>query len=144
MIWQAIVEDGNARVEEAQGRFVQAEAAYHKASILYQNSLKTYEQWSSKPPKGDVERSVDWALAFEGRAKLLHGRAGEAEADVRRALLSRLTKSGKFHADTAGILAVLVYVVQEQGRYDDAELLQRQVIGIYQGQIGRASCRERV
>jgi len=52
---------------------------------------------------------------------------------VRRALLSRLSKSGKFHADTAGILGVLVYVIQEQGRFQEAEQLQRQVIGIYQG-----------
>ena len=61
------------------------------------------------------------------------GRVGEGEADVRRALLSRLTKSGKFHVDTAGILGILVYVIQEQGRYAEAEQLQRQVIDIYRG-----------
>ena len=32
-----------------------------------------------------------------------------------------------------GVLGVLVYVVQEQGRYQEAEQLQRQVIDIYQG-----------
>jgi CHAT domain-containing protein len=133
MIWQATVEDGNARIEESRGRYAQAEAAYHKASIFYASSLKTYDQWESKPAKGEIERAADWALAFEGRAKVKQGRVGEGEADVRRALLSRLTKSGKFHADTAGILAVLVYVLQEQGRYNDAEQLQRQVISIYQG-----------
>src|ERR1700675_537832 len=42
MAWQAIVEDGNARIDESRGRFPQAEAAYHKASIFYMNSLKTY------------------------------------------------------------------------------------------------------
>jgi CHAT domain-containing protein len=131
--WQAIVEDGNARIEESRGRFTQAEAAYHKASIFYMNSLKTYAQWESKPAEGEAERSADWALALEGRTKVKQGRVGEGEADVRRALLSRLSKSGKFHADTAGILAVLVYVLQEQGRYNDAEQLQRQVISIYQG-----------
>ena len=52
---------------------------------------------------------------------------------MRRALLSRLSKSGKFQADSAGILGVLVYVIQEQGRYAEAEQLQRQVIDIYQG-----------
>lgn len=133
LIWQAIVEDGNARIEESRGRYAQAEAAYHKASIFYTNSLKTYDQWESKPAKGEIERSADWALALEGRTKVQQGRLGEGEADVRRALLSRLSKSGKFHADTAGILSVLVYVLQEQGRYADAEQLQRQVISIYQG-----------
>lgn len=133
MAWQAVVEDGNARIEESRGRFAQAEAAYHKASIFYTNSMKTYAQWESRPAEGEAERAADWALALEGRAKVKQGRVGEGEADVRRALLSRLSKSGKFHADTAGILAVLVYVIQEQGRYQDAEQLQRQVISIYQG-----------
>jgi CHAT domain-containing protein len=133
MIWQALVEDGNARIEESRGGLAQAEAAYHKASILYKGSLKNYDQWESKPPKSGIETSSDWALALEGRTKVKQGRVGEGEADVRRALLSRLTKTGKFHADTAGILATLVYVIQEQGRYADAERLQRQVIGIYDG-----------
>jgi CHAT domain-containing protein len=133
MAWQALVEDGNARIEEARGRFVQAEGAYHKASILYTNSMKTYAQWESRPAEGEAERFTDWTLALEGRTKVRQGRVGEGEADVRRALLSRLSKSGKFHADTAGILSVLVFVLQEQGRYQDAEQLQRQVIGIYQG-----------
>ena len=72
-------------------------------------------------------------MALEGRAKVKQGRVGEGEADVRRALLSRLSKSGKFHADTAGVLGILVYVIQEQGRYAEAEQLQRQVIDIYRG-----------
>jgi CHAT domain-containing protein len=133
MAWQALVEDGSARVEEARGRYAEAEAGYHKASILHANSVKNYAQWESRPPAGSAETAADWALAFEGRVKVKQGRVGEGEADVRRALLSRLSKSGKYHVDTAGILGVLVYVVQEQGRYKEAEQLQRQVIAIYQG-----------
>jgi CHAT domain-containing protein len=133
MAWQAIVEDGSARIEEARGRFAEAQAGYHKASVLYISAMKTFPQWESKPPDGEMERYSDWALALEGRTKVTQGRVGEGEADVRRALLSRLSKSGKFHADTAGVLGVLVYVIQEQGRYQEAEQLQRQVIGIYQG-----------
>jgi CHAT domain-containing protein len=133
MAWQALVEDGNARIEESRGRFSHAEVAYHKASILYKNSTKTYAQWESRPAEGEAERFSDWALALEGRTKVKQGRVGEGETDVRRALLNRLSKSGKFHADTADILAVLVYVIQEQGRYQEAEQLQRQVINIYQG-----------
>ena len=107
--WQALVEDGAARVAEARGRFADAEAAYHKASIFYLSSLKTVSQWESRPAEGELERSADWALALEGRVKVKQGRVGEGEADVRRALLSRLSKSGKFHVDTAGVLGVLVY-----------------------------------
>jgi len=131
--WQATVEDGGARVAESRGRFADAEAAYHRAALFYTAALKTLPQWESKPPEGDIERAADWALALEGRVKVKQGRVGEGEADVRRALLSRLSKSGKFHPDTAGVLAVLVYVMQEQGRYQEAEQLQRRVIDIYQG-----------
>ena len=131
--WQAFVEDGNARVAEARGRFADAETAYHKAFIFYTSALKTVSQSDSKPPEGEIERAADWALTLEGRVKVRQGRVGEGEADVRRALLSRLAKSGKFHADTAGVLSVLVFVIQEQGRYQEAERLQRQVIEIYQG-----------
>ncbi len=133
MNWQAMVEDGNARVAESRGRFADAGTAYHKASVLFTSSLKTIPQWESKPAEGEIERSADWALALEGRAKIKQGRVGEGEADVRRALLSRLAKSGKFHVDTAGVLGILVYVIQEQGRYPEAEQLERQVIDIYQG-----------
>lgn len=133
MSWQALVEDGNARVDEARGRYPDAEAAYHKASIFYLSALKTVAQWESKPSEGELERFSDWALALEGRVKVKQGRVGEGEADVRRALLSRLSKSGKFHADTAGVLEVLVYVLQEQGRYAEAERLQREVIAIFAG-----------
>jgi CHAT domain-containing protein len=133
MSWQALVEDGNARVAESRGRFADAEAAYHKTSMLHTSSLKAVAKWESKPAEGEIERSADWALALEGRVKVKQGRVGEGEADVRRALLSRLEKSGKFHVDTAGVLGVLVYVIQEQGRYQEAEQLQRQVIDIYKG-----------
>lgn len=133
MVWQATMEDGIGRVAEARGRYADAEAAYHKSAVFYANAIPTMSQWESKPAEGEMERLVDWGTAFEGRAKVKQGRVGEGEADVRRALLSRLSKSGKFHADTAGILAVFVYVIQEQGRYPEAEQLQREVVGIYKG-----------
>jgi tetratricopeptide (TPR) repeat protein len=121
------------RVAEARGRYADAEAAYHKSAVFYTNAIPTMSQWESKPPEGEMERFVDWSTAFEGRVKVKQGRVGEGEADVRRALLSRLSKSGKFHADTAGILAVFVFVIQEQGRYAEAEQLQREVVDIYKG-----------
>jgi putative hemolysin len=83
--WKAMVEDGNGRI---------AEAAYHKAAIQYTDSLRFIPQWESKPGEGEMERFADWSLALEGRAKVKLGRVGEGEADVRRALLSRLSKSG--------------------------------------------------
>ncbi len=94
--WQANVEDGNARVAEARGLYADAEANYRKAVAVLHGTLKYLAQWESKPPEGEMERAADWALALEGRVKVKQGRVGEGEADVRRALLSRLSKSGKY------------------------------------------------
>lgn len=131
--FQALTESGNARIAEARGRYAEAGAGFHRASQLFVETLRLMPQWPSAPPVSDVERSADRDLAFEGRAKVKEGRLGEGEADVRRALLNRLAKNGKYHADTAMVLGVLVFVVQEQGRYEDAEKLQREVIDIYKG-----------
>jgi CHAT domain-containing protein len=131
--WQATVDDGSARVSEARGRFAEAEGAYDRASKLYIASLQDFSKWESVPQEGEFERYADWDIALGGRTKVRQGRVGEGEADVRRALLSRLSKSGKYNADSAGILGILVYVIQEQGRFPEAEQLQRQVIDIYQG-----------
>lgn len=129
----ATVESGNARIAEARGRFADAEAGYSKSTQLFIDTLKLLPQWQSAPPASEMERASDRDLAYEGRVKVKEGRVGEGEADVRRALLNRLAKNGKYHADTALALGVLVFVVQEQGRYEDAEKLQRQVIDIYKG-----------
>ena len=127
------VEGSNARIAEARGRYAEAEASYQKAAQLYSQTISFLPKWTSAPPAAEYERLSDHELALEGRAKVKLGRTGEGEADVRRALLSRLSKNGKYHTDTASILAIFVYVLQEQGRYEDAEKLQRQVIDIYKG-----------
>jgi CHAT domain-containing protein/tetratricopeptide (TPR) repeat protein len=127
------VEGSNARIAEARGRYPEAAESYQKAAQLYSDTIAFMPKWSSALPAGEYERLSDVELALAGRAKVKAGRAGEGEADVRRALLSRLSKNGKYHPDTASILAIFVYVLQEQGRYEDAEKLQRQVIDIYKG-----------
>lgn len=129
----ATVEEGAARLAEARGRFADAEVGYRKAAQLYSETIGYLSKWPSAPPAEDYERQSDYQLALEGRAKVKLGRTGEGEANVRRALLSRLSKVGKYHTDTALALGFFVYVLQEQGRYEDAEKLQRQVIDIYKG-----------
>ncbi|MDR3466544.1 MAG: CHAT domain-containing protein [Xanthobacteraceae bacterium] len=129
----AIVESGNARIAEARGRYGDAEEGYRKASQLFAETLRLLPQWPSAPPASEMERASDRDLAFEGRAKVRQGRVGEGEADIRRALLNQLAKNGKYHADTALVLGVLVFAVQEQGRYEDAEKLLRRMVDIYKG-----------
>ena len=131
--WTANVEDGNGRIYEARGRIADAEKSYHRASGLLADALKQMDQWPNKVPREFFETGIDWEIAFEGRAKAKQGRMAEAESDVRRALLSRLSKSGKYHPDTAGILGIFAWVLSEQGRNDEAGKLTLSMLEIYRG-----------
>ena len=112
------VEECVARIAEARGRYADAEDSYRKAAQLYSETVGYLSKWPSAPPAEEYERQSDLQLALEGRAKVKLGRTGEGEANVRRALLSRLSKVGKYHPDTATILGFFVYALQEQGRYE--------------------------
>lgn len=131
--FQATIEDGTGRIAEAKGNYAAAEQAYHNAALLHAQTIGFLPKWPSAPPVEEFEKWSDYDLAAEGRVKLKQGRIGEGEADVRRAVLNRLSKNGKYHPNTAGMLGIFVYVLQEQGRYDDAEKLERQIIDIYKG-----------
>ena len=57
--------------------------------------------------------------------KAREGRLAEAEADVRRGLLSRLRARGKYSVTTTTHIDMLAFVLREQGRYAEAEKLNR-------------------
>src|ERR1700719_4589977 len=84
---------------EAQRRYVEAEAAYRRAQAYWRDAFVKSVQWPSRAPGVSWERSWDGLTASEGRMKVSQGRVAEGEVDVRRALLSRLTKEGKYQAD---------------------------------------------
>jgi CHAT domain-containing protein len=58
------------------------------------------------------------------------GRLAEAEAEMRRALLSRLREQGKYHALTPRFIMGLASILVEQGRYIEAEQLARVALEI--------------
>ena len=131
--WQAMVEDGNARVAEARGRFADAEAAYRKAASFYTATLKTVPQWESKPPEGELERSRIGRSRWRDASRS----SKDGSAKAKRTCAGRCSAASASPENSTAIpqefSRVLVYVIQEQGRYQEAEQLQRQVIDIYQG-----------
>jgi hypothetical protein len=131
--WNGTLEEIAARIAESRGRLEEAGQGYEKAAKLYSQTIPLLSKWPSAPPAEEFERQSDNALAAAGRVKVKAGRIGEGEADIRRALLSRLSKVGKFHADTAFVLGTFAFALQEQGRYEDAEKIEREVIDIYKG-----------
>jgi CHAT domain-containing protein len=130
--YQADTEAANGALLEARRRYAEAEAAYRRGQADQQDVAQNKAaKWPSAPPPEIYDRDLDWLIAYEGRATALQGRVAEAEADLRRALLSRLSKDGKYNPDTAGILAIFAEVMIEEGRYADAEKLTRAGIEIY-------------
>src|SRR5262249_5510074 len=73
----------------------------------------------------------------QSRMKAKQGRLAEAEADARRALLSRLKDHGKYNSATPRFVMGLASVLIEQGRYSEAETLARVSLDINR-QVGVA------
>ncbi len=129
--WEAIVESSDARLLDARGRYREAELAYHHAQDLTRDALAKSSSWPRPPFKGAFESTIDFLTAWEGQTKERQGRLSEAEADIRRALLSRLEAVGKYHSDIAQISLILSGLVYELRRFDEAEKLARTAVEIY-------------
>src|SRR6185312_12581846 len=83
-------------------------------------------------PAEQLAHARDLAIAVLGRIKARQGRMAEGEADVRRALLSRLQATGKYNLQTAKFIGFLAGLLIEQGRLADAEKLAQAMVKIHQ------------
>ena len=92
--------------------------------------VSTYE--GLPPPRDQLEQAIDVVIAAQGRMKARQGRIAEGEADVRRALLSRLKATGKYNLSTARYIGYLANLLVEQGRFAEAEQLTRTQLEIQQ------------
>src|SRR5262249_30278960 len=99
--WERQVETARADLYEARGQFREAEAAYRRAEIWMHENIRLLHTYDFIPPPPDqLEQTTDFLIAAQGRVKARQGRLAEGEADVRRALLSRLKATGKYNLQT--------------------------------------------
>src|SRR5258706_7650395 len=89
------------------------------------------------PPRASLELNQDFLTIFVARVKGKQGRLVEAEADIRRALLTRLKLAGKYNNLTPPFVFALVRILIEQRRLTEAEQLARVGVDIYRA-IGMA------
>jgi CHAT domain-containing protein len=129
--WESNVENGNARLLQARGKYAEAEAAYRRSHILLRDAVERSAEWSNKPEPGAMEATIDFLIAAEGGMKAQQGRLAEGEADARRALLNRLKAVGKYHPTTAQAATALARMISEQTRFAEAEQLARAAVEIY-------------
>lgn len=129
--WEAIVESHRGTIFEARGQFRDAEVSYRLAEQRLRGGIKSLMASTKNPPPEDqILRSADLLVMGQGRMKARQGRLAEAEADARKALLSRLKAHGKYNPSTPRFIMGLADVLVEQGRYAEAEKLTRVAIEI--------------
>ena len=131
--WERQVETARADLYEARGQFREAEAAYRRAEVWMHENIRLLHTYDFMPPPPDqLEQTTDFLIAAQGRVKARQGRLAEGEADVRRALLSRLKATGKYNLQTTKYIGFLANLLVEQGRFQEAEQLTRRQLEIQQ------------
>ena len=131
--WAANVEQVNADLLAARGQFSEAETSYRRAEGLkrqQQERINVRAGVGFAPPPDQVVQSIDNMIANQGSMKARQGRLAEGEADVRRALLSRLKATGKYNLTTASYIGRLANILTQEGRFSDAEKLFRANIDV--------------
>ena len=129
--WEANLENIRAELFRARGQYADAEAALAKAERLWRDAWVRSERWPNRPPLALWQQVIDGTIADAAEVKAVQGRLAEAEADARRTLLNRLRGVGKYHMTTGFFLRRLASVLLQQGRYAEAEKLQRVAIDVY-------------
>lgn len=128
--WEAEIENGRAIIAEARGQFAESEAAYRLTEQRRRAAMKVLLESDNPPSESVLLQGIDYSVMKQARMKARQGRLAEAEVDARRALLSRLKDSGKYHPQTPRYIAGLAGILVEQGRYDEAEKLVRVAVEI--------------
>jgi CHAT domain-containing protein/tetratricopeptide (TPR) repeat protein len=110
-----------AVVAQQTGRYAEAEAAAREAMELA-SGLIPHEP-TMNVPAGTFANVRDVTEGQLAAALMTEGRLAEAEAEARRALLSRLQRFGHYSPETAGDTLLLARVLFEQRRPADTEKL---------------------
>lgn len=118
----------SAKLAEARGQFATAETFYRRAEEFRREAALLRSPVA--PPRSQQERAADFHLVAVARMEARQGRLAEGEADARRALLNRLSATGKYNLATARFIGFLSEVLIEEGRFTEAEKLIRTRIEI--------------
>ena len=129
--WEGEIELLAGSLAEAKGQFRDAEAAYLRSETARRDALAKRPRMPDPPPQQQIEEAIDNTIVQKGRMKAAQGRLAEGEADVRRALLSRLKAYGRYNIRTIGPVLELAAILAQQGRYPEVEKLLRAALEIH-------------
>src|SRR6185312_15961829 len=128
--WEADSDLARALIFEARGQYREAEAAYRRSEAFRRVSVADSQRLPFPPPREQVLAGVNRTRMAIARMEAKQSRLAEAEADARKALLAALGIQGKYHPATAKYITGLAAILLEQGRYEDAEKLNRSALDV--------------
>ena len=129
-IWTASLERGRAEIFRAEGKLVEAEAAYRKALFELEADEPDRQVRASKgllPPGEDGNSSLRSALLR--RVSIIQrqmGRLGEAELNIRTSLKNTLERAGRYSVESVIDMQIFSFILLEQGRFAEATLMSRE------------------
>jgi CHAT domain-containing protein len=128
--WTAHFEAARALILNGEGKYTEAEVAARKALAAAERFFSAQINLSGAP----VERlyfTVEVMRLRLARNLVLQGRLAEAELEVRNVLQSRLSRLGRYAPGAAVAVGEFVRVLNEQGRFREAETMARAAIDIH-------------
>ena len=130
--WSSQVERARAEVFYAEGKFVEAEAAFRKVlrdqeADKPMQALRLRNNMSTVPTENLV-RFGEMQQRRLAQTLMQLGRIAEAELNVRASLQSSLERVGRDAVDTAAHLQTFAFILLEQGRFADATLMAREAL----------------
>src|SRR5208282_2299607 len=113
---------------QGQGKFAEAEPYYRRAVVEETAVIEDSKHWDVQYPAGLFETGRDFVTRDLALNLAQQGRFVEGEIEVRKALLDQLHLRGRYSQETAFLIEVLGFIIAQQGRYSEAERLQRVAI----------------
>ena len=131
------IEGARGQVLDAEGRYVEAEPVTRKALAAAERRLEDAPQLARKGTyfySRPIERfynSVDTNEQRLAANLMLQGRLAEAELALRNVLQRRLNRLGRYAPGTAIAVGQYARLLNEQGRFRDAEAMARAALDIH-------------
>ena len=127
-LFKGQVDWSRATFLQGQGKFAEAEPYYRRAVAEETAVIEDSKHWDVQYPAGLFETGRDFVTRDLALNLAQQGRFVEGEIEVRKALLDQLHLRGRYSQETAFLIEVLGFIIAQQGRYSEAERLQRVAI----------------
>ena len=133
-LFSALSESARGKVFEAEGKLGEAEAANRRSLAAWEEDLKLAGARSRDDPAATpielVQAGLDFGELGLSQVLLRLGKVPEAELAVRNVLMRTLSRVGKYATSTAAAAASFAFVLNEQGRFREAEVMAKAALEI--------------